>query len=308
MLIILIIYLLNIYLMEGRWTNEDDDMNGHKEQYKNNDDSTLHNFSAASENSNKEKKYDFNFQNVKNAYNLITMYDINQLLKEEKHSLLKIKINPNFPNELVLINSNFQISYFSLCQDGLFHINTLEREHTDRVNDICYFKNCEGPFNQAIISASSDGSIKIWDSRAKSSVKTIKNKDDKQIFCVETTRDYLIAGMEREISIWDVKMMKQLYKSKFAHSEDVTFLKAKQNILLSGGEDNIVNIFDISMGLSMDSVMATANIGQPISSLDFLDEDLNYVQVITTVKTYEIFNMYTASSLFEFDAKNVNIY
>jgi WD40 repeat protein len=293
--------------MEARGTFTDDDMIGNDGQYSMKSISTSQNYPGIDKYSNEENTYDFNFKNLKNSYNLKEMYDINQLLKEEKHALLKIKINPNFTNELVMINSNFQISYFSLNNDGLFHVNTLNREHTDRVNDICFFKNSNNPLSQAIISASSDGCIKIWDSRAKSSVKTIKNKDDKQIFCLETTSDYLIAGMEREIAVWDVKMMKQLYKSKFAHSEDVTFLKARQNILLSGGEDNIINIFDLSNGLSMDSVMATANIGQPISSLDFFDDELNYVQVTTTVQTYQIFNMYTASSLFEFDAKNVII-
>jgi len=100
-------------------------------------------------------------------------------------------------------------------------------------------------------------------------------------------------------------MMKHLTNCKFAHSETCSSLKIKGNILLSGGEDNIINAFDVSQNtLTMDNVLATINSGQAVSQIDFFDNELEYAQVVTTVFTYMIMNMQTGAKSFEFDAKN----
>jgi WD40 repeat protein len=246
---------------------------------------------------------------INNSYCLRGSYDINQMTNnQEKHALLKIKINPNIPNEFVLVNSNFQIHYMSISDEGVFHNNSFAKEHVDRVNDVCFFKDGQSPFDKAFISASSDGTIKIWDSRASSSVKTINVNQGKQVFTIDTNSQVLVAGLEREIGIWDLKMMKYTGKSKYLHSDDVTYVKVKNNNVLTGGEDGLINVLDISNGLNMDSIMSQVNIVQAIASLDFLDDEMNYIQAITTDHNYHVLNMFTGVSLFEFDAKNVNTY
>jgi WD40 repeat protein len=246
---------------------------------------------------------------INNSYCLRGSYDINQMTNnQEKHALLKIKINPNIPNEFVLVNSNFQIHYMSISDEGVFHNNSFAKEHVDRVNDVCFFKDGQSPFDKAFISASSDGTIKIWDSRASSSVKTINVNQGKQVFTIDTNSEVLVAGLEREIGIWDLKMMKYTGKSKYLHSDDVTYVKVKNNNVLTGGEDGLINVLDISNGLNMDSIVSQVNIVQAVASLDFIDDEMNYIQAITTDHNYHVLNMFTGVSLFEFDAKNVNTY
>jgi len=162
----------------------------------------------------------------------------------------------------------------------------------------------ESPFNQAFISGSSDGTIKIWDSRTKESVRTIQTLKKAKVFCLDTNADQLVAGMDREIGIWDLKMMKNIYRCKFAHCEDVISVKLRDNTLISGGEDNIINVFDLTNGLDMDSVVSTANIGQSLQSVDFLDKECNYIQACTTVYSFHIVNMFTGVDVFNFDAKS----
>ena len=66
---------------------------------------------------------------------------------------------------------------------------------------------------------------------------------------------------------------------------------------------------DIVTGFDMTSVISTANLGQPVASMNFLDDEINYLQVNSTVHSYHLLNMWTGVSNFEFDAKNVkNIY
>jgi len=241
-----------------------------------------------------------------NIYKTKSSYNINQITKNEQpNSLLKVKVNPNTPNEMALINSNFSILSMVIKEDSLFHLNTIKHEHTDRINDVCFFKNSNSPFNNAFISGSSDGMIKIWDSRSQDSIKTINASNGKKVFTLDTNTNCLIAGLEREIGVWEIRMMKQLHKVKFAHSEDVTYVKVNNNIIISGGEDNIVNVFDIQNGFDMTSVLATVNVGQPIASMNFIDDDINYLHVNSTVHSFHLLNMWTGVSDFEFDAKNV---
>jgi WD40 repeat protein len=243
-----------------------------------------------------------------NNYKIKSSFDINQITKNENpHALLKVKINDNIPNEMALINSNFVIHSMTLREESLYHLSSTKQEHKERINDVCFFKNSNAPFDKAFISGSSDATIKIWDSRTAESIKTIASSSNKKVFSLDTNKDMLVAGMEREIGVWDLKMMKQLHKVKFAHSEDVTFIKVKENIIISGGEDGIINVFDIQNGFDMDSVLSTGNLGQPVTSIGLIDEEINFLQSISTVQTYHILNMNTGATYFEFDAKNVKI-
>ncbi len=243
--------------------------------------------------------------NSSNLFKIHSSYDINQLTKNESpQSLLKVKVNPNTNNELAIIGSNFKVLSMSIRNDSLFHQTSTLIEHKSRINDISYFKNTNEPFNTAFVSCSNDGTIKIWDSRTEASIKTIIASKGKKVFTVDTSNNLLAAGMEREIGIYDLKMMKPIYKAKFGHSEDVTYIKIKDSFVISGGEDSVVNVFDISNGFDMNSVLATSTVNQPVTMLNTVDDEFNYLQVISTVQTYHILNMFTGVSNFDFDAKS----
>jgi hypothetical protein len=127
-----------------------------------------------------------------------------------------------------------------------------------------------------------------------------------KVFTIDAEISQFCLGYGKEIGIWDLKTMKQTQKCKFGHSEDVTSVRLNQNTLISGGEDSIINAFNIEQGLTMDSVLSTVNINQTISNINYLDKEINFVQAITTVNTYHIMNMFTGIEQFQFDAKNEN--
>jgi WD40 repeat protein len=192
----------------------------------------------------------------------------------------------------------------SIANDGLYNIMSF-KEHTERINDICFFKNPESPFDRAFITASSDGTIKLWDSRTAGSIKTLKISRG-NIYSLDTNLTTLAAGVGREIGLWDLKMMKNVCRCNFAHSDDVISLKMNDDYLLSGGEDNIINSFEnIKNLITMDSVKSSFNLGQAVASIDFLDYSTNFVHASTTVYTYHIINLSTGVSVFDFDSKNV---
>lgn len=129
-----------------------------------------------------------------------------------------------------------------------------------------------------------------------------------EVYSIDVDNNILVAGFGREIGIWNLKTMKNEYRAKFAHSDQISSVKLRDNYLISGGEDNIINYFDITEGLTMDSVMLTSNIDQSILKVDYFGNSLDYVQTSTTVHTYNVVNMLTSTSLYVYDAKDVNIY
>lgn len=254
--------------------------------------------------SNAENKNFIEFHmKTNNHLSIKKSYNINEITNQKENSLLKVKINPNFQNEFALINSNFNVNYLVLNNDGAFNVGSFQ-EHQERINDLAFFKSENPLFSKAFVSAGNDGLIKIWDSRSPNSVKTLKTNGIK-VFCLETSEDKLIAGFGREIGIWDLKTMKNICRYRSAHSEDVTCLKLKNKTqLLSGGEDGIINHINLEQGLNIDSIVATLNVGQPLASVDFLDENYNLVQANTTIYTMEICSFEKGSSQFSYNSQS----
>ncbi len=86
---------------------------------------------------------------------------------------LIVKQNPHISTDLVVVDSAFKIHYFTLNGQEIYKMNTLS-EHKKRIHDICFLKGKEDMLKTAFFSASSDGTIKLWDAKVNSSVKTIK--------------------------------------------------------------------------------------------------------------------------------------
>jgi WD40 repeat protein len=243
-------------------------------------------------------------------------YDINQIAGEKgENAILKIVQNPNLKSNFGLISSSFNIIYLSIKEDGVYQLSS-HKEHTERVNDICFFnnQNSESQFQNSFFSGSSDGTFKLWDLRCKESLKTVKT--GMKIYSLDCNDDTLAIAMDREILLYDLKTMKNKSRCKFAHSQDVLSIKyskfpGNSNTLISGGEDCIINLFDVeptSGKLSMDSVLYTMNTNQSLINVDFIDPEYNFLKCLTTVNTYQYVNLFSGIVKFEFDAKNVIIF
>lgn len=235
-----------------------------------------------------------------NNYTIKKTYNINEITNQQDNSILRVKINPHHQNEFALINSNFELNYISINQDGAFNIGSY-KEHKQRVNDICFFSSKNSNFDKAFVSGGNDGVIKIWDSRSPDSAKTLKTNGI-EVFCVDTSDDKLVAGFGREIGIWDLKMMKNMCRYKAGHCMDVVDIKIKGNDLLTAGEDCIINHFNIENGLNMDSLVSAINLGQPANYINFIDENRNLATVNTSVYTMEICSFEKGSSQYSYNS------
>ena len=248
------------------------------------------------------------------TFNTLSNVNINELTKDPDNSLLKIKINPNKQGEFIIVNSNFTMNYLSFNPQNIsLSCNGVYAEHKSRINDVSFFHSNQSPLSESFVSGDNDGTILLWDSRAKSSSYKLSTHGKGAVLSLDTNQDFLAAGYGTEIATWDLKTMKQIGKSSFAHSEFVTCVKFFENYLISGGEDNIINIFDIYSGnemkkkinkniLAVENVAATMNMGQNIFSVSTMKQ--NYISAITTVNTFFVIDLKSCTQNYEFDAKN----
>ena len=244
---------------------------------------------------------------------ILSEVNINEITKDSSNSILKLKINPNIPTEFLIINSNFTMNYLKISpQNSLITLNGIYKEHKSRINDISFFHSNEVPMNESFISGDNEGKILIWDSRSKNSSYSLSTNGKGSVLTLDTNLYYIGAGYGNEISIWDIRTMKQFGKSSFAHSEPVTYVKFYDNFLLSSSDDYIINIFNLGNYdnkkiinkniLSQNNVEITMNLGQSIFSVNPLED--NYLSVITSVNTFHIVNLVNCTSQYEFDFKN----
>ena len=248
------------------------------------------------------------------TFNTLSNVNINEITKDPDNSLLKIKINPNKQGELIIVNSNFTMNYLSFNPQNIsLSCNGVYAEHKSRINDVTFFHSNQSPLDESFASGDNDGTILLWDSRAKSSSYKLSTHGKGGVLSLDTNQNFLAAGYGTEIAAWDLKTLKQIGKSSFAHSELVTCVKFFENYLISGGEDNIINIFDIYNGnelqkkinkniLTAENVAATMNMGQNIYSVSTMKQ--NYISAITTVNTFFIIDLMSCCQNYEFDAKN----
>ena len=252
--------------------------------------------------------------NPQYTFNTLSSVNINEITKDPDNSLLKLKINPNKQGEFIIVNSNFTMNYLSFNPQNIsLSCNGVYSEHKSRINDISFFHSNQSPLSESFVSGDNDGTILLWDSRAKSSSYKLTTHGKGAVLSLDTNQNFLAAGYGSEISAWDLKTMKQIGRSSFAHSELVNYVKFFENYLISGGEDNIINIFDINNAnemnkkinkniLTAENVVSTMNMGQSIFSVSTMKQ--NYISAITTVNTFFVIDLKSCVQTYEFDAKN----
>ena len=253
--------------------------------------------------------------NPQNTFNILSSVNLNEITKDPDNSLLKLKINPNKQGEFIIVNSNFTMNYLSFNPQNIsLSCNGVYSEHKSRINDISFFHSNQSPLSESFVSGDNDGNILLWDSRAKSSSYKLSTNGKGGIFSLDTNENYLAAGYGNEIAAWDLKTMKRIGKNSEMHSELVTCVKFFENYLISSGEDNIINIFDINNGnelnkkinkniLDSDYSVSMMNMGQSIFNVSTIKP--NYISAITTINTFFVIELKSCIPTYEFDSKNI---
>ena len=105
------------------------------------------------------------------------------------------------------------------------------------------------------ITSSNDGTCKVWDSRGVSPVVTIKvsnNSFDAPVFGASVSRSGTCAvSCDTNICLFRFGEWKKYFEYSESHFQAISFLEfspwaGQENILVSGAEDGLVNIYNVS--------------------------------------------------------------
>ena len=98
-----------------------------------------------------------------------------------------------------------------------------------------------------LISASSDGAVKLWDRRNGGSVGQLTHQS-MPFFSVATNKQVISGGSYADVVFWDVRKMKApVFEYRSAHTDDVTGLayhQSRPNWLVSCSIDNLMCQFN----------------------------------------------------------------
>lgn len=128
--------------------------------------------------------------------------------------------------------------------------------HTHWVNDLVLVKN-----SLALVSASSDSSIKLWRPHSDSAqtAYSIGSHSDyvKCLTVPDRNSDWVASGgLDHKICLWDLsgkgqKLEINVTKAANVVKGSVYALKAKRNIIASGGPESVVRLWDVNSGKSI---------------------------------------------------------
>lgn len=115
--------------------------------------------------------------------------------------------------------------------------------HVAAVNSVCPAR--KGNF---IVSGADDGTIRLWDTRQKTSVENLSTKYAVTSVCFsDDGGQFYSGGLDNDIKIWDWRKLKDVLMKLEGHTDTVTGLSLSHDgsYILSNAMDNKVYIWDV---------------------------------------------------------------
>jgi len=194
--------------------------------------------------------------------------------------------NTDFSMILLDLNLNTQIASFNKDQS-----------HSDKVNDLVYLNdNQNEQLQHVLISASQDGTVKLWDRRNCESVGQLVYQERKPFFSVATNKLVITAGSNQDIVFWDVRKLKSpMFNYRSSHTDDVTSLtyhQTKPNWLVSCSTDNLMCHFNFEGKQSFNEDETMEGVycsNQPLIDCGFISDQ--HMWTLTSINTLEIIDI-----------------
>ncbi|XP_077226536.1 transducin/WD40 repeat-like superfamily protein [Tasmannia lanceolata] len=168
------------------------------------------------------------------------------------------------------------------------------RGHSGTINQIS-FSFPSSP--NAIQSCSSDGTIRVWDTRSFNQVSLFRAGSSQEIFSFSvggSTGNLLAAGCNAQILFWDWRNGKQVSCLEDSHVDDVTqvhFAPEHQNKLISASVDGLMCIFDTDGHINDDNHLESVmNVGTSIAKVGFFGDLNQKLWCLTQIETLSVWD------------------
>ncbi|KAL1513269.1 hypothetical protein ABEB36_002698 [Hypothenemus hampei] len=198
--------------------------------------------------------------------------------------------------------SDFDCGIFNLTESGVSKITQL-KSHT---NKLVGCKFCPGQ-NRLLYTASTDGTIKLWDLRVLKQSEVCSFKDTtldqsnvvKSLcsFDVSPCNRLLAAGTDLidsdvYILFWDVRNIKLLGAYWESHTDDITQIKFhpdNSNKLMSGSTDGLINIYNLLEQCEEDALEECLNTEELVEDLQWFNDGKQYkISCVTSANNLQL--------------------
>lgn len=167
-----------------------------------------------------------------------------------------------------------------------------------------------------LYSSSLDGTICLWDIRKQEKPALLFKDDTNQAlkplesFDINRDEQFICAGSavvhdDAFLIFWDVRTSKLLGGYWNSHSDDITQVKfhpEKSSQMASGGDDGLINIFDLSKSCEDDALMQTLNIGSSVGKFSWcLGSAGDRISCITQVGEHQLWDIDEGQTISMFD-------
>ncbi|KAM5564013.1 WD repeat-containing protein GTS1 [Rosa sericea] len=181
--------------------------------------------------------------------------------------------------------------------------------HSATINQIS-FADPSSP--HVLHSCSSDGTIRLWDTRTFQQVSSFHSGSSEEIFSFSfggSSNNLLAAGCNSQILLWDWRNDKQVACLEDSHVEDVTqvhFIPDHQSKLLSASVDGLLCIFDTDGEINEDDHLESVlNVGTSIGKVGFFGETYQKLWCLTHIETLSIWDWKDATETNFQDARSL---
>jgi len=157
--------------------------------------------------------------------------------------------------------------------------------HTDEVT--CLSISRSDPKSLFVVSGSKDNQVRLWDCSTGECVQVYEDHES-EIICVQFVQHKIIsASKDGEIKLWDTRS-DRCYNTLYGHTFTVTSLTVneKGTYAVSGGEDTLIVIWDISDLRQAHSINTLGSHKGTITQLEFNEKIIVSTSEDMTVKIW----------------------
>ncbi|XP_074304622.1 WD repeat-containing protein GTS1 [Silene latifolia] len=168
------------------------------------------------------------------------------------------------------------------------------RGHTSTINEIAFGDSSTD--SSLLHSCSSDGTIRIWDSRTFQQVSVLHAGPSQEVFSFSFggANNLLAGGCKAKVLLWDWRNKKQVACLEESHTEDVTqvrFIPGSQNKLLSASVDGLMCTFDTTGDINDDDHLESVlNVGTSIGKIGFFGQSNEKLWCLSHIETLSIWD------------------
>ncbi|KAH7372531.1 hypothetical protein KP509_17G008200 [Ceratopteris richardii] len=178
------------------------------------------------------------------------------------------------------------------------------RGHTERINDVSF---PDSGLPHVLCSASSDGTIRVWDTRLGKQVSLMRSHQSSELFsfdCGGSSSSLFAAGGKAKVLFWDWRTQRELACLEECHTEDVTqvcFHPSRREKLVSASVDGLMCVFDtlaeINDDEGMDMVMG---VGTSVGKLGFFGQSHASLWCLTHIETLSLWDFEEGTRMADF--------